>query len=129
MVFHIRFLKYFVFYLLFFCLNIHNRRFKSWKRRWFILNDNCLYYFECTTDKVPRGIIPLENILVRIAYAFSALLSSQWNIISFMLIIFFLFILIRFETWRIEASHTALSCLRVEVAMSSKLAKQTRMER
>lgn len=39
-------------------------RYKSWKRRWFILNDNCLYYFEYTTDKEPRGIIPLENILV-----------------------------------------------------------------
>lgn len=41
-------------------------RYKSWKRRWFILNDNCLYYFEYTTDKEPRGIIPLENIQVRI---------------------------------------------------------------
>ncbi|KAH8292822.1 hypothetical protein KR054_009732 [Drosophila jambulina] len=40
-------------------------RYKSWKRRWFILNDNCLYYFEYTTDKEPRGIIPLENISVR----------------------------------------------------------------
>lgn len=40
-------------------------RYKSWKRRWFILNDNCLYYFEYTTDKEPRGIIPLENINVR----------------------------------------------------------------
>ncbi|XP_013391576.1 cytohesin-1-like isoform X2 [Lingula anatina] len=39
-------------------------RYKSWKRRWFILNDNCLYYFEYTTDKEPRGIIPLENIQV-----------------------------------------------------------------
>ena len=28
-------------------------------------NDNCLYYFEFTTDKEPRGIIPLENIRVR----------------------------------------------------------------
>ncbi|KAI5698940.1 hypothetical protein M8J76_014840 [Diaphorina citri] len=40
-------------------------RYKSWKRRWFILNDKCLYYFEYTTDKEPRGIIPLENIQVR----------------------------------------------------------------
>ncbi|XP_076329705.1 cytohesin-1-like isoform X1 [Tachypleus tridentatus] len=40
-------------------------RYKSWKRRWFILNDNCLYYFEYTTDKEPRGIIPLENVQVR----------------------------------------------------------------
>lgn len=29
------------------------------------MNDNCLYYFEYTTDKEPRGIIPLENIQVR----------------------------------------------------------------
>lgn len=40
-------------------------RYKGWKRRWFILNDKCLYYFENTTDKEPRGIIPLENVLVR----------------------------------------------------------------
>lgn len=24
-------------------------RYKNWKRRWFILNDNCLYYFQYTT--------------------------------------------------------------------------------
>lgn len=33
--------------------------------RWFILSDKCLYYFEFTTDKEPRGIIPLENVSVR----------------------------------------------------------------
>lgn len=38
---------------------------KTWKRRWFILTDNCLYYFEFTTDKEPRGIIPLENLSVQ----------------------------------------------------------------
>ncbi|XP_019641930.1 PREDICTED: cytohesin-1-like [Branchiostoma belcheri] len=41
-------------------------RHKTWKRRWFILTDNCLYYFEYTTDKEPRGIIPLENLQVRL---------------------------------------------------------------
>ena len=46
-------------------INLQIFRVKSWKRRWFILNDNCLYYFEFTTDKEPRGIIPLENIRVR----------------------------------------------------------------
>lgn len=46
-------------------LKFSGGRYKSWKRRWFILNDNCLYYFEYTTDKEPRGIIPLENIQVR----------------------------------------------------------------
>lgn len=28
----------------------------------FILSNNCLYYFKFTTDKSPRGIIPLENV-------------------------------------------------------------------
>lgn len=40
-------------------------RYKTWKRRWFILNDNCLYYFQYTTDKEPKGIIPLERVQVR----------------------------------------------------------------
>merc|ERR1719427_1332896 len=26
-------------------------RYKTWGRRWFILEDNCLYYFEYTSDK------------------------------------------------------------------------------
>ena len=33
------------------------------------MNDNCLYYFEYTTDKEPRGIIPLENIQVGTSHA------------------------------------------------------------
>ncbi|XGW15213.1 hypothetical protein V3C99_001030 [Haemonchus contortus] len=37
----------------------------SWKRRWFVLSDSCLYYFDQTTDKEPRGIIPLQNVGVR----------------------------------------------------------------
>ncbi|XP_068111121.1 cytohesin-4-like [Hyperolius riggenbachi] len=41
-------------------------RVKTWKKRWFILKDNCLYYFECTTDKDPLGIIPLENLCVEL---------------------------------------------------------------
>ncbi|KAM6957221.1 cytohesin-3 [Aplochiton taeniatus] len=40
-------------------------RVKTWKRRWFILTDSCLYYFEYTTDKDPIGIIPLENLCVK----------------------------------------------------------------
>ncbi|XP_030840095.1 cytohesin-1 isoform X2 [Strongylocentrotus purpuratus] len=40
-------------------------RYKNWKRRWFILTDNCLYYFEFTTDREPKGIIPLENLQVQ----------------------------------------------------------------
>lgn len=27
---------------------------KTWKRRWFILTDNCLYYFEYTTVSEER---------------------------------------------------------------------------
>ncbi|OBS69422.1 hypothetical protein A6R68_02040 [Neotoma lepida] len=47
------------------CWLLSGGRVKTWKRRWFILTDNCLYYFEFTTDKEPRGIIPLENLSVQ----------------------------------------------------------------
>ncbi|KAL2101387.1 hypothetical protein ACEWY4_003148 [Coilia grayii] len=40
-------------------------RVKTWKRRWFILTDSCLYYFQYTADKEPKGIIPLENLGVQ----------------------------------------------------------------
>ncbi|KPJ12790.1 Cytohesin-1 [Papilio machaon] len=52
-------------------------RYKSWKRRWFILNDNCLYYFEYTTDKEPRGIIPLENISICVFFRMSASTAEE----------------------------------------------------
>lgn len=38
---------------------------KSWRKRYFILKDNCLYYFKNVGDREPRGIIPLENLQVR----------------------------------------------------------------
>lgn len=38
---------------------------KNWKKRWFILTDNCLYYFKSPQDKGPKGIIPLENLQIR----------------------------------------------------------------
>jgi len=42
-------------------------RIKTWKRRWFILSDNCLFYFKTPSDVEPCGIIPLENVTVAIA--------------------------------------------------------------
>nr|XP_035954574.1 cytohesin-2-like [Halichoerus grypus] len=46
-------------------LKLGGARVKTWKRRRFILTDNCLYHFEYTTDKEPHGIIPLENLSIR----------------------------------------------------------------
>ncbi|KAL6075669.1 Cytohesin-1 [Balamuthia mandrillaris] len=40
-------------------------RIKTWKKRWFILSHNCLYYFKAQEDKDPCGMIPLENLAVR----------------------------------------------------------------
>ncbi|CAI5446308.1 unnamed protein product [Caenorhabditis angaria] len=37
----------------------------SWKKRWFVLSETCLYYFENTSDKEPKGIIPLQNVGIR----------------------------------------------------------------
>ncbi|KAH3758012.1 cytohesin 1 [Pelomyxa schiedti] len=39
-------------------------RIKTWKKRWFVLSDNCLYYFKNPGDKEPCGIVPLENVEV-----------------------------------------------------------------
>ncbi|GMS87279.1 hypothetical protein PENTCL1PPCAC_9454 [Pristionchus entomophagus] len=36
-----------------------------WKRRWFILSEGCLYYFDSSNDHAPKGIIPLKNVGVR----------------------------------------------------------------
>ena len=38
---------------------------KNWKKRWFSLVNNCLYYFEKPDDHKPKGTIPLENLFVR----------------------------------------------------------------
>ncbi|CAI4228995.1 unnamed protein product [Auanema sp. JU1783] len=37
----------------------------AWKKRWFVLSEQCLYYFENSTDREPRGIIPLQNVGIR----------------------------------------------------------------
>jgi len=39
-------------------------RIKTWKRRWFILNDTGLYYFKKPQDTEPCGIIMLDNVEV-----------------------------------------------------------------
>jgi len=37
---------------------------KPWKRRWFVLSNNCLFYFKHPSDKEFRVNIPLEGICV-----------------------------------------------------------------
>eukprot|EP00742_Colponemidia_sp_Colp-10_P006855 GILJ01007348.1.p1 GENE.GILJ01007348.1~~GILJ01007348.1.p1 ORF type:complete len:688 (-),score=84.97 GILJ01007348.1:155-2218(-) len=39
-------------------------RIKTWKDRWFILSDNCLYYFRNPDQKTPQGLIPLEKLQI-----------------------------------------------------------------
>ena len=45
------------------CILVGGKR-KTWRKRWFILTDNCLYYFQSPKEKEPRGIIPLVNLEV-----------------------------------------------------------------
>eukprot|EP01147_Barroeca_monosierra_P000238 gene238-3616_t len=40
-------------------------RAKTLKRRFFILKNNCLYYFENESATKPKGTIPLENLVVQ----------------------------------------------------------------
>ena len=51
---------------------------KTWKRRWFVLNDRCLYYFQHTAENVPKGIIPLENVRVRAVEDGSKDSKTEW---------------------------------------------------
>eukprot|EP00744_Colponema_vietnamica_P007897 GILI01011307.1.p2 GENE.GILI01011307.1~~GILI01011307.1.p2 ORF type:complete len:235 (-),score=49.66 GILI01011307.1:101-700(-) len=39
-------------------------RIKTWKERWFILSDNCLYYFKGPDEKTPQGFVPLLHLAV-----------------------------------------------------------------
>lgn len=39
----------------------HNK----WQKRWFVLKNNCLYYFNKPEEENPRVCIPLEGLLVR----------------------------------------------------------------
>jgi hypothetical protein len=41
----------------------------SWQKCWFILKDLCLYYFKVppkSDDEEPNGLIPLENVVVKV---------------------------------------------------------------
>lgn len=40
-------------------------RIQTWKRRWFVLADNVLYYFKSPESSAPCGIIPLGGLMVR----------------------------------------------------------------
>ena len=37
------------------------RLMKSWRKRWYVLNGNCLYYFESPTDQKPKGMIEMGS--------------------------------------------------------------------
>jgi hypothetical protein len=48
-------------------LNKQGGRFTlSWKRRWFILSGNSLYYFQKQDDGDPLGFFPLEGLAVQV---------------------------------------------------------------
>ena len=47
-------------------------RYKNWKRRWFILNDNCLYYFQYTTVSHFLCLSLSALIVVQIWWSFSS---------------------------------------------------------
>jgi hypothetical protein len=50
------------------------RQLAGWKRKWFVLSNNNLYYFNDKDDKNPRFILPLEALQVRKA----SQLGQKW---------------------------------------------------
>ncbi|GAM29301.1 hypothetical protein SAMD00019534_124770 [Acytostelium subglobosum LB1] len=38
---------------------------KHWQRRWFVLKNNCIYYFSTKKNEHPKVIIPLEGLRLR----------------------------------------------------------------
>ena len=47
-----------------------------WKKRWFILNDGCLYYFNKPYETNPKCIMPLENIRIEVQSCASSIASG-----------------------------------------------------
>ncbi|XP_048575426.1 cytohesin-2 isoform X2 [Nematostella vectensis] len=83
---------------------------KSWRKRYFILKDNCLYYFKNAGDREPRGIILLIN-LFRIV---SLEVSFRWRIY-------------KLEKLMMPSESTVLRFTRVKTRLvSSRRARQTR---
>lgn len=126
-----------IFSIIFFALGYlwkQGGRYKSWKRRWFILNDNCLYYFEFTTDKEPRGIIPLENIMVSICYIHIHTLTMTM-VLNLLITIFIYPSLTHFlhrfvnVSLLIRVDSIVSSFMQRVVRRLSKLVRQTQMER
>eukprot|EP01114_Cavostelium_apophysatum_P022806 TRINITY_DN8379_c0_g1_i1.p1 TRINITY_DN8379_c0_g1~~TRINITY_DN8379_c0_g1_i1.p1 ORF type:complete len:588 (-),score=142.77 TRINITY_DN8379_c0_g1_i1:130-1893(-) len=40
-------------------------RVKNWKRRWFVIRDNRMYYYKSAKEQEPQGFIPIEQCCVR----------------------------------------------------------------
>jgi len=64
------------------------KKYKSWKKRLFLLEDKYLYYFVSADDKTPRGVIDLSNCRVeqetevekeKGVYCFSIRAEKSWN--------------------------------------------------
>ena len=44
---------------------LQKRQLAGWRRKWFVLSNNNLYYFQDKQDKNPRFILPLEALECR----------------------------------------------------------------
>ena len=62
---------------------------KNWKRRWFVLSDRCLYYFQHTAEKLPKGVVPLENVKVRLfnVYTIFIIIENTYDTLEFGLVV------------------------------------------
>lgn len=52
-------------------------RVKTWKRRWFILTDNCLYYFEYTTVSKATPMVINSDITIESKNEINGLLKMS----------------------------------------------------